>query len=272
MTNHIGKPFFTDSPALLMDARVLHDRVLPRRHRFVYSVFCLRVNIDALQQLRHWWLRSNGKGLLGIHERDYGPRDGSALSPWIRSRLNHEGLPADGEIWLQTFPRVLGYAFNPVSFWLCHDRQGNLVALLAEVNNTFGQHHSYLLAAPDKGPITEGTRLQCLKTFHVSPFLKPEGHYEFRLREGQGTSYVAIDYYDAQNNKVLHTSIGGRLHTADRTDVLLAVARRPLMTFFVITRIHWQALKLWLAKVPFIGARPPASPDTVVSSTEKHTP
>lgn len=265
------KPSCPASGALLMKAQVLHDRLSPRRNRFVYPVFCLRVNIDALGQLSRWWLRSNGKGLLSIHERDHGPRDASPLSPWIRERLRQEGLPCDGEIWLQTFPRMMGYVFNPVSFWFCHDQAGKLVALLAEVNNTFGQHHSYLLAAADKGPITEHTRLQCLKTFHVSPFLKPEGRYEFRLREGQGTSFVAIDYFDTQGNKVLHTAIGGRFRNADRSAVLAAVARQPFMTLSVIARIHWQAFRLWLAKVPFIGARPPASSDTPVSSTEKPT-
>jgi hypothetical protein len=258
--------------AWLIHARVLHERKLPRRNRFVYPVFCLRVNIQALPELNHWWMRINRSGLLSVHERDHGPRDGSALFPWICQKLEEAGLPTDGEIWLQTFPRLLGYVFNPVSFWFCHDRSGALVALLAEVNNTFGEHHSYLLAAPDRGHITESTPLQCLKTFHVSPFLKPVGHYEFRVREGQGTSFIAIDYFDQNNQKVLHTSIGGRLAPASRRAVLAAMARQPFMTFSVIARIHWQALKLWLARVPFFGARAPADSDTTVSSTGKPTP
>ncbi|OYL20435.1 cyclopropane fatty acid synthase, partial [Streptococcus pneumoniae] len=82
---------------------------------------------------------------------DYGPRDGTDLLTWIRGVLGSAGLPADGEVWLQTFPRIAGWMFNPVSFWYCHDAAGTLRAVLAEVNNTFGQHHQYLLCAQGGG-------------------------------------------------------------------------------------------------------------------------
>lgn len=258
-------------PARLMHARVLHERLSPRRHRFVYPVFCLRLDVDQLHTLNRWWLRVNKPGLLSVRESDYGARDGSSLSAWIRRELQLAGLPDDGRIWLQTFPRMLGYAFNPVSFWFCHDAKGQLVALLAEVNNTFGQHHRYLLAVDGNLPIKESSLLRCRKAFHVSPFLTVKGHYTFRVREGKGTSFVAIDYYDDTEQRVLHTSIGGRLQAANRSAVLSAVARQPLMTVSVIARIHWQALKLWLARVPFFGAKPAASSDQSISSTEKPT-
>jgi hypothetical protein len=262
---------FDACPAVLVTARVLHERFLPAHNRFVYPVFCFRLNIDKLNQLDSWWLRTNGRALLSINERDYGPRDGSSLSVWIRNELQQAGLPNDGPIWLQTFPRMLGYVFNPVSFWFCHNRQGRLIALLAEVNNTFGQHHRYLLVPGNAAEITDSTPLQCLKAFHVSPFLTVQGHYQFRVREGDATSFVAIDYFDAEGVEVLHTSIGGRLQPAQRGAVLKAVLNQPFMTFSVIARIHWQALKLWLAKVPFFGSQPPSTTDASVSSPEKPT-
>lgn len=244
------------SDAQLLRADVMHERLRPVRHRFVYPVFCLRLNLDALPHLRRWWFGVDRLRLLSLRRRDYGPRDGSELAPWMRASLREAGLAADGEIWLQTFPRVLGYAFNPVSFWLCHDRSGDLRALLAEVNNTFGEHHAYLLAAPDGGPIEPATVLHCRKVLHVSPFCRVEGGYQFRVRTTPDTAFVGITYHDA-DGPLIRTAIGGRLLPFTAGPVLGALCRQPWMALAVIVRIHWQALRLWRRKVPFYGSRPP---------------
>ena len=145
---------------LLFFGEVMHSRLRPRRNRFVYRVFFLRVRVDRLDTLRGPLFSLDRWNLFSLHRRDHGARDESELEPWIRGLLAHEGLDsADGEIWLQTFPRMLGYVFNPVSFWLCHDRAGALRTVLCEVNNTFGERHNYLLAHPDQRPILPGDRL-----------------------------------------------------------------------------------------------------------------
>lgn len=244
-------------PAMLLVGRVMHERLGPARHRFVYPVFCVRCNLARLAALDSWWFGINRWRPLGLCVRDYGPRDGSDLGAWMRSRLAEAGLPADGEIWLQTFPRVFGYAFNPVSFWFCHDSAGRLRALLAEVRNTFGGRHSYLLSAGDGGPIDARTVLVCRKALHVSPFCRLEGHYVFRVRDGQGAAAVAIDYYDAQG-LLIRTALAARMQPLTRTNALGALARQPWLTFWMIAQIHWQALRLFLKKVPFHGAHPAA--------------
>lgn len=255
MEDHLASSPAGAPPAWLLLGRVMHERLRPARHRFVYPVFYLRCNLDRLPALRHWWFGIDRWAPLSLATRDYGPRDGSDLAAWMRKLLVEANLPADGEIWLQTFPRVFGYAFNPVSFWHCHDRAGQLRAVLAEVNNTFGASHRYLLCAPDRCAIGPDTVLSCHKALHVSPFCVVEGSYAFRLRDTGGTSFAGVDYYDA-TGLVIRTAIGGRRLPFSRANVLGALARQPWLTVSVMARIHWQALCLWLKKVPFRGKDP----------------
>jgi DUF1365 family protein len=244
-----------DSAAWLMIGQVMHERLRPRHHRFAYPVFYVRCNLARLATLDSGWFGINRWRPLSLFARDHGPCDGSDLDTWMRTQLTAAGLPADGEIWLQAFPRVFGYAFNPVSFWFCHDRDGALRALLAEVRNTFGARHSYLLSAPNSAPIDASTELTCRKVLHVSPFCQVEGGYRFRVRETHSTSSVAIDYHDA-DGLLIRTVLGGRLRPLTRAAALGALARQPLLTLGVVVRIHWQALRLFLKKVPFYGKHP----------------
>ena len=138
-----------NAPAQLIHARVMHARLRPALHRFVYPVFYVRLNLARLDECQSGWFGVDLRRPLSLRTHDYGPRDGSGLEQWMRTLLATHGIAADGEIWLQTFPRVLGYAFNPVSFWYCHDTHGRLRAVLAEVNNTFGETHRYLLQVGD---------------------------------------------------------------------------------------------------------------------------
>jgi DUF1365 family protein len=257
--------------AQLLLGQVLHERLRPLRRRFVYPVFQLRLDLDRLDELDGPWFGVDRPRLLSLHRRDYGPRDGSALAPWLRQRLREAGLPDDGPIWLQTFPRIFGWVFNPVSFWYCHDRAGRLRALLAEVNNTFGEHHAYLLAPADGAPIGPGVRLHCRKALHVSPFCRVEGRYEFRCREAPGASRVAIDYHDARG-LLLRTAVGGRLLPLAAGPLLRAWRAHPLQPFGVFGRIHWQALRLWLARVPWVAKPPPPSHDLTLAEREETVP
>ncbi|CAG2160996.1 DUF1365 domain-containing protein [Cupriavidus numazuensis] len=245
--------------ALLLRCRVMHDRLRPAHNRFVYSVFCLRVDIDTLPALQRWWFGVDRKRLISLYTRDHGARDGTSLSQWIRPRLAALGLPDDGTIWLQTTPRIFGYVFNPVSFWYCYDRTGALRALVAEVNNTFGEHHAYLVTAPDLGAIQSATVLATRKRLHVSPFNDVQGYYAFQVRETEGAAYVGIDYYDDQG-LVLRTSIGGRKASLTLNRMLSVLACQPWAAIAVIVRIHWQALRLWRMSVPFHGKHPPSVP------------
>src|SRR5271165_1651037 len=137
------------APALLIRGHVMHERLRPLRNRFVYPVFYLRLDLARLHEIESAWFGIDRWRPVSIRIRDYGPRDGSDLASWMRATLAGVGIAADGPIWLQTFPRIFGFVFNPVSFWHCYDKQEKLRAVLAEVNNTFGETHRYLLTAND---------------------------------------------------------------------------------------------------------------------------
>jgi DUF1365 family protein len=221
-------------------------------------VFFLQAPLSALEALRGPLFSLDRWNLFSLHRSDHGPRDGGDLEPWIRALLASEGVTAaDGEIVLQAFPRVLGYVFNPVSFWLCHDREGGLRAVLAEVNNTFGERHNYLVAHPDGQPIRPGDTLEARKVFHVSPFFPVQGRYRFRFAGGSRFSAAFIDYDDAEG-PVLRTSISGRAAPLETRGLLRAFFGYPAFTLGVVARIHWQALKLWWKGVPFF--RKPSPP------------
>lgn len=256
--------------------QVRHARQRPVRHAFAYRVFFLRLPLRAMAtgQALPCGLSRNRFNLLSFHDADHGDGKSDALA-WVEQVLAREGIvDAGGEIWLQTFPRVLGYVFNPVSFWYCHRNDGSLRAVLCEVNNTFGERHCYLLE-----PDGSGGLLQVRKQFHVSPFCRVEGGYRFRFlhsRRSIDTTLheqvlARVDYHDA-DGLLINTSISGRVEPANARAVARAFFGYPLMTLMVMARIHWQALQLWLRRVPF--HRKPAPPAHVLSKNPPvtHTP
>lgn len=246
--------------------QVRHSRLRPAKNAFSYSVFTLMLPLRALGDgpLGSRLCSRNRFNLLSFHDRDHG--DGQTpLIDWIDGMLRAEGVTdADGEIWLQSFPRVLGYVFNPVSFWFCHRNDGALRAIVCEVNNTFGERHCYLL---DSGGIMPwGREMMATKIFHVSPFCAVEGSYRFRFMratQARGESaperiVARIDYHDAQGPLLL-TSVSGVLQPLNDASAARAFITHPLMTLGVIFRIHWQALKLFFKRVPFFSKpEPPA--------------
>jgi DUF1365 family protein len=257
--------------AWLLSGRVMHERLRPKRHRFTYPVFYVRFDLDRLASLDSGWFGIDRWRPLSFYRRDHGPRDGSDLAAWMRAQLAAAGIEeADGRIWLQAFPRVFGYAFNPVSVWLCHDRDGGLRALFAEVRNTFGERHGYLLSARLHAPITADTPLMCRKVLHVSPFCRVEGGYTFRVKESVSRASVAIDYHDA-DGLLIHTAFAGHLTPLTRASAYAALLRQPLLTVGVVARIHWQALRLALRKVPFHGKHPAPGRGTDASADHSAT-
>ncbi len=242
-------------PRLLI-GHVMHRRLRPAVHAFVYPVFFVQLPLADLAAANGPLFAVDRGKLLSFHQKDHGPRDGTPLLPWIQARLRERVLPDDGEIILQCFPRLFGYVFNPVSFWFCHNRSGELIAVLAEVNNTFGGHHGYLLHHPNGAPVRDGEVLQASKVFHVSPFCEVEGGYRFRFDLQRTCPRVRLDYYDGDaDGALLLTSISGKPQTWSTRSLLAALLRMPVMTAAVMARIHWQALKLWLKGVPFHGRK-----------------
>ncbi len=257
-------------------ALVRHTRLRPIRHAFNYPLYQLRLPLRSMQE-KTWsnaLLSHNRFNLLSFHDCDHGDQGERKQPPleWIERLLAAEGIDgADGEIWLQTFPRVLGFVFNPVSFWFCESRDGQLRAILCEVNNTFGERHCYLLAGNDGNSLQWGAELSAPKRLHVSPFCPVSGRYRFRFMQStrpgpNGATllrHVARIDYEDEDGPLLLTSIGGTALPLTAMRALAAFLRLPFMTLAVFVRIHSQALRLFLKRVPVL--RKPAPPANQVS-------
>jgi uncharacterized protein len=238
-----------------------HARRRPVANAFTYPAFCLRLPLSQLAALPAAGIAYNRRGPIAFFDRDHGARDGTPLLPWIRRLLAAENVAADGEIVLYAFPRMLGYVFNPVSFWVCHDRDGGVRAVLCEVRNTFGECHNYLLAHPLGRALASGETLTATKVFHVSPFCPVAGRYAFRFHFGDGRWLARIDYFDdaSGTDPLLETHISGRVVPLDRRRARALLWRYRLFTVGVVARIHWQALKLWVKGAPFFRKPTPPS-------------
>ena len=250
--------------------QVRHTRLRPLRNAFAYGTYYVRLPLRSMgaNGFASALFGRNRFNLLSFYDRDHG--DGvQPLAAWIDALLRREGVrDADGEVWLQTMPRVLGFVFNPVSFWFCHRADGALRAVLCDVRNTFGERHFYLL---DTGAaIGNGVELRARKVFHVSPFCRVEGGYRFRfarvLRHKDGealdSTLARIDYDDA-GGALLQTSLSGKASTISSASTARAFFGFPLMTVGVVVRIHLQALRLWRKRVPFFAK--PLAPQEKVS-------
>lgn len=245
--------------ALLGTGEVRHRRLRPASNAFSYPTTFVLLPLRTLRHTPDPAVRRNRLGWLSFHDRDHGDGGHDALA-WFEDLLAREGVrDADGEVWLHTYPRVLGYAFKPVSFWYAHRADGSLAAVMAEVNNTFGERHCYLLEGPGLG---WGRELAARKVFHVSPFCRVQGDYRFRFMRTADRTVVRIDHDDA-DGPLLQTSVSGRLQPLTATAARAAVWRSPLMTVAVVARIHWQALRLAIKRVPFFSK--PAPPEVLIT-------
>ena len=240
---------------LLGFGQVRHARLKPAKNAFAYPTYFLMLPMRAMQASKAHFLAHNRSAWLSFYDRDHGDGSDNALS-WIDGLLQREGIEdALGEVWLHTYPRVLGFTFKPVSFWYCHAVDGSLRVIVVEVNNTFGERHCYLLDRPQYGQ-----ELTANKVFHVSPFCTLEGHYRFRFMRryhaGLEKTVARIDYDDSLG-PLIQTSVSGTLEPVTKASLRKALWRYPAMTLGVVLRIHWQALKLWRKHVPFISKPKP---------------
>ncbi len=249
----------TGVSALIAFGTVWHQRLRPVVHAFRYPSYFLVLPLRALREAPDPALARNRWAPMAFFDRDHGEGSADALA-WFDALLEREGVrDADGEVWLQTYPRVLGYVFKPVSFWYAQRRDGSLAPVLAEVNNTFGERHAYLLAGPD---LAFGREQRASKVFHVSPFNGTQGDYRFRFMRSADRILARVDLDEAEG-PLLRTSLAGRLEPLTASSMRRALLGMPLMTFGVIARIHWQALQLLFKRVPL--QRKPTPPPLFTS-------
>ncbi|HEV2503665.1 MAG TPA: DUF1365 family protein [Mesorhizobium sp.] len=224
---------------------LMHRRLRPKVHNLRYRIFYLLLDLDEIDILakRLRLFSHNRLNLFSFHDRDHGEAAAESPRNAIEQQLRNAGIEHGGAIKLLTMPRILGYAFNPLSIYFCHRRDGSLSAILYEVNNTFGQRHNYLIpvAADVKEPILQESH----KSFYVSPFMSTDMVYTFSVIPPGKDVAVSITASDEAGILLVARLAGTRVALSD-----VALARTlifyPLLTLKVVVGIHWEALRIWL--------------------------
>lgn len=236
-----------DVGACLYAGSVMHSRLRPFRHRFRYAVCSLFIDLDRLAELssRLRLLGIDRRGIFSFWQKDHGAGEDRSLREWVDETLARHGLPAErGRVRLLCFPRLFGYAFNPLSIFFCEGADGRLRALIYQVNNTFGERHFYVHAVGQgdgEGPV----RHDCEKAFHVSPFIGMNSTYRFRVSQPDDRLRLLIRQSVPEGQQLVASMSGHRVLLSDAVLARLALTA-PLAGFKVVAAIHWQALQLWL--------------------------
>lgn len=244
----------------LYAGRVVHERSRPRHHRFDYTVCSMLVDLDELSLLdRDMPLFGyNRAAPISFHDRDHGPTDGSPLRPWVEALMEQAGIPHDGgPIRLLCYPRILGYAFNPLSVYFCYRKSGGLAAILYEVCNTFRERHTYVIPVSemDGAPVEQ----ICDKALYVSPFIEMDATYHFKIAPPDEGIGIHIRQEDS-SGPLLYAGFTGKRRALTRYFALRLLLSFPFMTIKIITGIHWEALKLWLKGTPVFSHLPAKTP------------
>jgi DUF1365 family protein len=242
---------------------VVHSRLRPVRHRLRYRMLTMLLDLNELPDLdrRLALFGHNRRALFAFHDTDHGDGTATPLHTQVATLLRAAGLdPTGGSIRVLCMPRVLGMVFNPITVFFCHGADGALQAMLYEVNNTFGQRHSYLIAVD--GPVHGALRQRCDKRFYVSPFMDMGLTYAFRVTMPGENVSLAVDAHD-EAGPLLFAIFGGRRQSLTDASLLRAFLAHPLLALQVLGGIHWEALKLWRKG---LRLRPrPASPTQPVT-------
>ena len=248
----------------LFNGHVTHARLKPKRHALAYDVVSLLLDLDELAALdARLRLFSVGRlNLFAFRPQDRGDRSGRPLREQVEAAMRGAGLEPDGgPIRLLTMPRILGFAFNPLSVYFCYAWDGTLAAILWEVDNTFGERHGYMI--PAGAPDARGRIVQTsAKAFYVSPFMDMELRYVFRVGPPAETLEILIEAHDGEGELLRARHLARRVELTDAA-LLRAFLSTPLQMLRVLGGIHWEALKIWLKGIK-LRSRPPP-PETAVS-------
>ena len=250
-----------DAAAALYFGDVMHARLKPMGHRFSYRVMSLLIDLDRLDEADRLspLFAVNRAALYSFHEADHGERCGSSLRAYAQRCAASRGIDlSGGRVTLLCYPRLLGYTFNPLSVYFCHDADGTLALMIYEVRNTFGDIHSYVLPVQPGDTSCAGIRQEQDKLFYVSPFIEMAMRYRFRISPPGEDVKLRILETD-RDGPLLAATFAGRRRALTSPALLRSFAALPLLTFKIMAAIHWQALRLWLKGarlVPRLGAPP----------------
>jgi DUF1365 family protein len=235
----------------IYNGQVIHKRFKPKVHSFRYDVFSLLIDLSELETLDKQvnFFSYNKFNWISFYDKDHGDRDGSSLINWVQKNLRKNNISTENiKIKILCYPRIFGFVFNPLSVFYVYNSNENLISILYEVKNTFGEQHTYIFRIEKDANLIQNN---CSKKFHVSPFIQMNCNYFFRLLKPGNKISVIIDQYENED-KILYASQDG-IRTDFNTKYLIkSFLNHPLMTFKIILAIHYEAFKLWSKGIKFI--------------------
>ena len=234
----------------IYNGTVIHKRFKPKIHFFRYKVFSLLIDLSELNTLDKEinFFSYNRFNLISFFDKDHGERDGTSLIEWVKKNLKENKINTEKiKIKLLCYPRILGYVFNPLSVFYIYDNDEKLISILYEVKNTFGEQHTYIFKIENDNLLQHN----CEKKFHVSPFIEMNCNYFFRILKPSEKISVIIDQYQS-NEKILFASQDGKRADLTSAELMKSYLKHPLMTFKIISAIHFEAFKLWTKGIKFI--------------------
>ena len=234
----------------IYNGEVTHTRFKPVRHFLKYKTFSFFIDLDEIEKLdKDIKIFSYNKfNIFSFYDKDHGDRDGKNLKVWVLDNLKKFNIDENiNNVKLLCYPRIFGYVFNPLSVFFVYDHNENLISILYEVKNTFGEQHTYIFRVEKNNMLQHN----CFKKFHVSPFIEMNCNYFFRILKPSEKISVIIDQYQ-QNEKILFASQEGKRVDFTTIELLKSYIKHPLMTFKIISAIHFEAFKLWLKGIRFV--------------------
>ena len=234
----------------IYNGTVIHKRFKPKLHFFKYKVFSLLIDLSELNILDKnvSFFSYNKFNLISFFDKDHGDRDGTSLIEWVKKNLKINKIEYENiKIKLLCYPRILGYVFNPLSVFFIYNNKDELISILYEVKNTFGEQHTYIFRVENDNLLQHN----CEKKFHVSPFIEMNCNYFFRILKPAQKISVIIDQYQL-NEKILYASQDGTRADFTSSELIKSYLKHPLMTFKIISAIHFEAFKLWTKGIKFI--------------------
>ena len=235
----------------IYNGQVIHKRFKPKVHHFKYKVFSLLLDLSELEILdkKVNFFSFNKFNLISFHEKDHGERDGSSLKLWVQKNLEKNNIQhKDIKIKILCYPRIFGFVFNPLSVFYVYNLEDQLISILYEVKNTFGEQHTYIFKVLKDSNLIQNN---CSKKFHVSPFIDMNCNYFFRLLKPGNKISVIIDQYDSKD-KILYASQDGVRSDFNAKYLIKSYLKHPIMTFKIIIAIHYEAFRLWAKGIKFI--------------------
>ena len=237
--------------SFIYTGNVVHKRFKPKIHFFKYKVFSLLIDLSEIHLLdKELKIFSYNKfNIISFYDKDHGARDCSSVENWVKDNLKKNNIDTnDIQIKLLCYPRIFGYVFNPLSVFYIYDKNSNLISILYEVKNTFGEQHTYIFKTNINNNLVQH---MCKKKFHVSPFIEMDCVYFFRLLKPGNKISVIIDQNDKEG-KILYASQDGVKSEITNANLTKSYLKHPLMTFKIILAIHFEAFKLWSKGIKFI--------------------